>query len=185
MEVGRSFSRSLQIGSKSIYRVEAEKFFSLDNALLMTLIHLSGCWSCTLLVNPSSLVVNFYNILLVILVSLTTIYKLLFIAHRSLLTALKIALPNNVMASLRHIIPGLTSKTSWRIVRKPIGMPWELSTGPKIQRFSSMGVKELATVIGPSLWRNTIIYKHDLQDQHKRLFLQYCDASSMLEAETR
>ena len=37
-----------------------------------------------------------------------------------------------------------------------------------------------------SLEKHTKLYiKHDLQDQHKHLCLQYCDASSMLEAETR
>jgi hypothetical protein len=36
------------------------------------------------------------------------------------------------------------------------------------------------------LEKHTKLYiKHNLQDQHKRLCLQYCDASSMLDAETR
>ena len=55
----------------------------------------------------------------------------------------------------RHKFPSLTSKDSWHTMCKSIAMPTKLTTGVEIQRFLSMGTRELVTSIGPNLWRNT------------------------------
>ena len=58
--------------------------------------------------------------------------------------------------------------------------------GLEILRFPSMDEENLLVSMDPvSGEHNKLYIKHDLQDQRKRLCLQFCDASSMLEAETR
>ena len=87
-------------------------------------------------------------------------------------------------------IPSLILKDSWHIMRKPIGMPWVLSTDLEILKFPAKGARIPLTSIGHVFGETHQTYittytKHDLRDQHKRPCLQYHDASSMLAAETR
>ncbi len=92
---------------------------------------------------------------------------------------------NHVMA--RHGIPkpyfkgfmADSAQANWNAVRIVYG-----SGDPKV----SIDGRERTCYFHwtQSLEKHTKLYiKHDLQDQHKRLCLQYRDASSMLEAETR
>ena len=76
---------------------------------------------------------------------------------------------------------------SWRTVRKPIGTLCAFCMVQEIPKFLWRAVSALVFFHWKqSLEKHTKLYiKHELQDQHKHLCLQYRNASSMAEAETR